>query len=115
MSANYPLGLPEDELMTWQFVLPSSLRADINFINYTKPNCERKYERVEYSLPNYSPDARVLSLDDVQPVNLPGSFNLSLYGCDQDDVKPGLLRLLFKVIVNYPKNEESKQPFFSLL
>ncbi|XP_034260047.1 CUB domain-containing protein 1-like isoform X1 [Pantherophis guttatus] len=107
MSANYPLGLPEDELMTWQFVLPSSLRADINFINYTKPNCERKYERVEYSLPNYSPDARVLSLDDVQPVNIPGSFNLSLYGCDQDDMKPGFLRLLFKVIVNYPKNEEN--------
>ncbi|XP_013926430.1 PREDICTED: CUB domain-containing protein 1 isoform X2 [Thamnophis sirtalis] len=106
MSANYPLGLPEDELMTWQFVLPSSLRADINFINYTKPNCERKYVRVEYSLPDYSPDTRVLSLDDVQPVNIPGSFNLSLYGCDQDD-SSGLLRLLFKVIVNYPKNEEN--------
>ncbi|XP_070583454.1 CUB domain-containing protein 1 isoform X2 [Erythrolamprus reginae] len=106
MSANYPLGLPEDELMTWQFVLPSSLRADINFINYTKPNCERKYERVEYSLPDYSPDARVLSLDEVQPVNIPGSFNLSLYGCDQDGVKPEL-RLIFKVIVNYPKNEEN--------
>ncbi|KAM3821365.1 CUB domain-containing protein 1 isoform 2-T2 [Vipera latastei] len=107
MSANYPLGLPEDELMTWQFVLPSSLRADISFINYTKPNCERKYERVEYSLPDYFPDTRVLSLNDVQPVNIPGSFNLSLYGCDQDDVKPGLLRLLFKVVVDYPKNEEN--------
>ncbi|XP_039192057.1 CUB domain-containing protein 1 isoform X3 [Crotalus tigris] len=106
MSANYPFGLPEDELMTWQFVLPSSLRADINFINYTKPNCERKYERVEYSLPDYFPDTRVLRLDDVQPVNIPGSFNLSLYGCDQDDVKPGLLSLLFKVVVDYPKNEE---------
>ncbi|KAK9396485.1 CUB domain-containing protein 1 [Crotalus adamanteus] len=107
MSANYPFGLPEDELMTWQFVLPSSLRADINFINYTKPNCERKYERVEYSLPDYFPDTRVLRLDDVQPVNIPGSFNLSLYGCDQDDVKPGLLSLLFKVVVDYPKNEEN--------
>ncbi|KAG8139363.1 hypothetical protein E2320_002134, partial [Naja naja] len=107
MSANYPFGLPEDELMTWQFVLPSSLRADINFINYTKPNCERKYERVEYSLLDYFPDARVLPLDDVQPVNIPGSFNLSLYGCDQDDVNPGLLRLLFKVVVDYPKNEEN--------
>ncbi|XP_026534265.1 CUB domain-containing protein 1 isoform X1 [Notechis scutatus] len=107
MSANYPFGLPEDELMTWQFVLPSSLRADINFINYTKPNCERKYERVEYSLPDYFPDSRVLPLDDVQPVNIPGSFNLSLYGCDQDDVNPGLLRLLFKVVVDYPKNEEN--------
>ncbi|ETE62425.1 CUB domain-containing protein 1 [Ophiophagus hannah] len=100
-------SIQQDELMTWQFVLPSSLRADINFINYTKPNCERKYERVEYSLPDYFPDARVLPLDDVQPVNIPGSFNLSLYGCDQDDVNPGLLRLLFKVVVDYPKNEEN--------
>ncbi|KAM6451291.1 CUB domain-containing protein 1 isoform 2-T2 [Liasis olivaceus] len=108
MSANYPSGLPEDELMTWQFVLPSNLRADIHFINYTKPNCERKYERVEYFLPDYfsGPDVRVLSLNDVQPVNIPGSFNLSLQGCDQDDLKPGALSLLFKVVVDYPKNEE---------
>ncbi|KAM6451290.1 CUB domain-containing protein 1 isoform 1-T1 [Liasis olivaceus] len=109
MSANYPSGLPEDELMTWQFVLPSNLRADIHFINYTKPNCERKYERVEYFLPDYfsGPDVRVLSLNDVQPVNIPGSFNLSLQGCDQDDLKPGALSLLFKVVVDYPKNEEN--------
>ncbi|XP_061442907.1 CUB domain-containing protein 1 isoform X2 [Rhineura floridana] len=105
MSANYPLGLPEDELMTWQFVIPSNLRAHVFFRNYTKPNCERKYERLEYCLPGHEP--KTLPLNAVQPVNIAGSFNLSLQGCDQDDRKPGALSLLFNVEVRYPENEEN--------
>ncbi|XP_044312163.1 CUB domain-containing protein 1 isoform X1 [Varanus komodoensis] len=106
MSANYPLASPEDELMTWIFVVPSNLRAHVRFLNYTKPNCERKYERVEYGLPPpYSPhEVKVLQLNEVQPVNIAGNFNLSLHGCDQDNRNPGSLSLLFQVDVRYPIN-----------
>ncbi|KYO43329.1 CUB domain-containing protein 1 [Alligator mississippiensis] len=61
MSPNYPLGFPEDELMTWQFVVPSNLR-----------------------------------------------------GCDQDAQNPGILRLLFQVIVQHPQNEENVTYFIDL-
>uniref|UniRef100_A0A6J0URK1 CUB domain-containing protein 1 isoform X1 n=1 Tax=Pogona vitticeps TaxID=103695 RepID=A0A6J0URK1_9SAUR len=107
MSANYPLGMPEDELMTWQFVIPGNLRADIFIRNYSKPKCERKFERLDYSLPpSYSNNKlEGVSLDAEQPSNIPGSFNLSLQGCDQDDRNPGALSLLFDVVVRYPKNE----------
>ncbi|XP_048367705.1 CUB domain-containing protein 1 [Sphaerodactylus townsendi] len=106
MSANYPNGFPEDELMTWQFVIPPAMRASVFFLNYTKPNCERKEQRLEYSLPgNDNPE--VYSLKDTQPMNIPGSFSLSLQGCDQDDGNPGALRLLFKVDVHSPKNENN--------
>ncbi|XP_054848078.1 CUB domain-containing protein 1 [Eublepharis macularius] len=106
MSANFPLGFPEDELMTWQFVVPHTLRASVFFLNHTKPNCERKEPRLEYFLPgNNNPE--IYSWKGGQPINIPGSFSLSLQGCDQDDTDPGALRLLFKVDVHYPKNEEN--------
>nr|XP_056713040.1 CUB domain-containing protein 1 [Euleptes europaea] len=106
MSANYPWGFPEDELMTWQFVFPPTLRASVFFLNHTKPNCERKEQRLEYFLPGYD-NPEVYSLKDAQPMNIPGSFNLSLQGCDQDDTTPEALRLLFKVDVHSPKNEDN--------
>ncbi|KAL8165515.1 UNVERIFIED_CONTAM: hypothetical protein K2H54_046689 [Gekko kuhli] len=106
MSANYPLGFPEDELMTWQFIVPPTLRASVVFLNHTKPNCERKEQRLEYFLPGYD-NPEVYSLNDAQPMSIPGNFSLSLQGCDQDDQNPGALRLLFKVDAHYPKNEEN--------
>ncbi|XP_015271877.1 PREDICTED: CUB domain-containing protein 1 [Gekko japonicus] len=106
MSANYPSGFPEDELMTWQFIVPPSLRASVFFLNHTKPNCERKEQRLEYLLPGYD-NPEVYSLNDAQPMSIPGNFSLSLQGCDQDDQNPEALRLLFKVDVHYPKNEEN--------
>lgn len=111
MSANYPLGFPEDELMTWQFIVPPTLRASVFFLNYTKPNCERKEQRLEYFLPGYD-NPEVYLLKDSQPMNIPGNFNLSLQGCDQDNMNPGALRLLFKVDVHYPMNEDSKSLSF---
>ncbi|KAH0627242.1 hypothetical protein JD844_002748 [Phrynosoma platyrhinos] len=109
MSANYPLGFPEDELMTWQFVIPYNLRAHVFIRNYTRPNCERKFEKLEYFLPKLrsSHEVIVLGLDKPQPTNIPGSFNLSLQGCDQFDRNPGVLRLLFEVDVRYPNNEDN--------
>uniref|UniRef100_A0A8C4VR12 CUB domain containing protein 1 n=1 Tax=Gopherus evgoodei TaxID=1825980 RepID=A0A8C4VR12_9SAUR len=107
MSANYPLGFPEDELMTWQFVVPSNLRSSVLFRNYSLSNCERKEERVEYYLPAVYSSPEVLKLSDKQPANIPGNFNLSLQGCDHDDQNPGILSLLFQIVVQHPQNEEN--------
>ncbi|KAM6103425.1 CUB domain-containing protein 1 isoform 2-T2 [Theristicus caerulescens] len=107
MSPNYPLGFPEDELMTWQFVIPSNMRASVFFHNYSLSNCERKEERVEYYLPGSLSNPEVFKLSDSQPANIAGSFNLSLQGCDQDTQNPGILRLLFQVVVQHPQVDES--------
>lgn len=118
MSANYPSGLPEDELMTWQFVMPGNLRADVIIRNYTKPKCERKFVRLEYCLPRLcsSHEFDGLPLGMLQPSNVAGNFNLSVQGCDQYDQNPGALSLLFDVVVRYPKNEGSKWAFsFSVI
>ncbi|NXS51712.1 CDCP1 protein, partial [Brachypteracias leptosomus] len=107
MSPNYPLGFPEDELMTWEFVVPSNMRASVFFHNYSLSNCERKEERVEYHIPGSPSNPEVFQLGDSQPANIPGSFNLSLQGCDQDAQNPGVLRLLFQVIVQHPQVDEN--------
>ncbi|NWV29478.1 CDCP1 protein, partial [Origma solitaria] len=107
MSPNYPLGFPEDELMTWQFVIPSNMRASVFFHNYSLSNCERKEERVEYYIPGSPSNPEVFKLSDSQPANIAGSFNMSLQGCDQDAQNPGILRLLFQVIVQHPQVDEN--------
>ncbi|NWU99911.1 CDCP1 protein, partial [Upupa epops] len=107
MSPNYPLGFPEDELMTWQFVVPANMRASVFFHNYSLSNCERKEERVEYYIPGSPSNPEVFKLSDSQPANIAGSFNLSLQGCDQDAQNPGILRLLFQVVVQLPQINEN--------
>ncbi|NWI85086.1 CDCP1 protein, partial [Pitta sordida] len=107
MSPNYPLGFPEDELMTWQFVVPSNMRASVFFHNYSLSNCERKEERVEYYLPGSLSNPEVFKLTDSQPANIAGNFNMSLQGCDQDAQNPGILRLLFQVVVQHPQLDEN--------
>ncbi|NXO81714.1 CDCP1 protein, partial [Sitta europaea] len=107
MSPNYPLGFPEDELMTWQFVIPPSMRASVFFHNYSLSNCERKEERVEYYIPGSPSNPEVFRLSDSQPANIAGSFNMSLQGCDQDAQNPGILRLLFQVVVQHPQVDEN--------
>ncbi|KAM5234161.1 CUB domain-containing protein 1 isoform 2-T2 [Hipposideros larvatus] len=105
MSANYPGGFPEDELMTWQFVIPPHLRASVSFLQFNVSNCEKKEERVEYYIPGSTTNPEVFKLADKQPGNMAGNFNLSLQGCDQDAQNPGILRLKFQVLVQHPQNE----------
>ncbi|XP_053785995.1 CUB domain-containing protein 1 isoform X1 [Desmodus rotundus] len=107
MSANYPDGFPEDELMTWQFVIPAPLRASVSFLQFNVSNCERKEERVEYYIPGSTTNPEVFKLADEQPGNMAGNFNLSLQGCDQDAQNPGILRLKFQVLVQHPQRESN--------
>ncbi|MEE6465814.1 hypothetical protein FKM82_006710 [Ascaphus truei] len=99
LSANYDLGFPEDELMTWQFIVPPNHRASVQFLNYTLPNCDRKTESVEYYLPESYTNPVKLDLQKKQPASIGSNFNMSLQGCDMDDKNPGALRLLFTVTV----------------
>ncbi|XP_055985332.1 CUB domain-containing protein 1 [Sorex fumeus] len=108
MSANYPEGFPEDELMTWQFIIPAHLRASVSFLQFNVSNCEKKEERVEYYIPGSTTNPEVFKLQDKQPGNMAGNFNLSLQGCDQDAQNPGILRLQFQVLVQHPQNESNK-------
>ena len=108
MSANYPAGFPEDELMTWQFVIPAPLRASVSFLQFNVSNCGKKEERVEYYIPGSTTNPEVFKLEDQQPGNMAGNFNLSLQGCDQDAQNPGILRLQFQVSVQHPQNDSSK-------
>ncbi|XP_030059454.1 CUB domain-containing protein 1 [Microcaecilia unicolor] len=105
LSANYPLGFPEDELMTWQFVVPHNHRASIHFINHTSPNCEKKEERVEYYLPGSHSNPEVFKLVETQPANIAGNFNMSLQSCDLDDQIPGALNLQFRITVQLSPQE----------
>ncbi|XP_032314919.1 CUB domain-containing protein 1 isoform X1 [Camelus ferus] len=108
MSANYPDGFPEDELMTWQFIVPAHLRASVSFLHFSVSNCVKKEERVEYYIPGSTTNPEVFKLEDKQPGNMAGNFNLSLQGCDQDAQNPGILRLQFQVLVQRPQNESNK-------
>ncbi|XP_007947889.2 CUB domain-containing protein 1 [Orycteropus afer afer] len=108
MSANYPDGFPEDELMTWQFIIPLHLRASVSFLTVNVSNCVKKEERVEYYIPGSTTNPEVFKLRDQQPGNMAGNFNLSLQGCDQDPQNPGILRLQFQVLVQHPQNESNK-------
>ncbi|XP_060060836.1 CUB domain-containing protein 1 isoform X2 [Erinaceus europaeus] len=108
MSANYPEGFPEDELMTWQFIIPAHLRASVSFLDFSMSNCEKKEERVEYYIPGSATNPEVFKLGDKQPGNMAGNFNLSLQGCDQDAQNPGLLRLQFQVLVQHPHKESNR-------
>ncbi|XP_006893112.1 PREDICTED: CUB domain-containing protein 1 [Elephantulus edwardii] len=108
MSPNYPGGFPEDELMTWQFVVPAHLRATVTFLTVNVSNCIKKEERVEYYIPGSTTNPEVFKLQGPQPGNMAGSFNLSLQGCDQDAQDPGILRLRFQVLVQRPQTDSNK-------
>ncbi|XP_028606470.2 CUB domain-containing protein 1 isoform X4 [Podarcis muralis] len=106
ISANYPVGLPENELVAWQFVIPFNLRARISILNYTTAKCERNFQTVEYQLPGQHPQE--LTPKEGQSVVLAGNFNLSMQGCKQYQQNAGAHNLHFKVFVQRPENEESK-------
>lgn len=107
MSANYPLGFPNDQLMTWHFEIPAHLRAYVLFLNYTTATCKWREQKVEYYLPGSGSKGEVYSLNDAQPVNIPGTFNFTLQACDQEPQSVRFLSLIFKVVVQYPQNEQN--------
>ncbi|CAH2283197.1 Hypothetical predicted protein [Pelobates cultripes] len=104
MSANYPQGFPNNELMTWQFIIPQNHRASVQFINYTLPNCYMKEQRVEYDLPLSNNNPEVFQFDAIQPGNIGSNFNLSLENCELESQNPKALTLVFNVTVQKATN-----------
>lgn len=86
--------LPNDNVMTWNFVVPPKHNFSINFFDTTKPECQKKEVKVTYKQDNKPPIDKALT--DVQPTNYQGSFSLSLTNCDS--AKKGLF-LGYKVSV----------------
>ncbi|KAM4029608.1 CUB domain-containing protein 1 isoform 2-T2 [Anomaloglossus baeobatrachus] len=85
LSANYPNPFPNNEEMTWKFVLPENHAAIVYFLNYTRPMCKKKEDSVVYRLPH----PIFLKLMENQPANIPGNFNFSLINCEVDQQMTG--------------------------
>ncbi|XP_035276344.1 CUB domain-containing protein 1-like [Anguilla anguilla] len=96
-SPNYPVSFPDDDLMTWDFEVPSLHNYTVRFLNYTEPQCIKKDVSVEYHRTGNIFIGKTLR--DPQPANRQGNFSLTLRNCEMDTkVKPGLT-LNFQVSV----------------
>nr|XP_005999054.1 PREDICTED: CUB domain-containing protein 1 isoform X1 [Latimeria chalumnae] len=100
-SPNYPLGFPDDELMTWKFLVPPTYSASILFLNYSHPDCIKDEAQVEYYLPNFDANPRVMRLVDRQPAGIPGNFDLLLRNCEADKQSSQSLSLHFKIELHH--------------
>ncbi|XP_033855278.2 CUB domain-containing protein 1-like [Acipenser ruthenus] len=98
LSPNYPLSFSDDDIMSWMFTVPENNKADVLFLNYTQPNCDKKREGVEYVLPG-SQFTSGKSLTDQQPSSIRGNFKMQLENCEMVKSNPGRLSLEFRVEV----------------
>ncbi|XP_041104316.1 CUB domain-containing protein 1-like [Polyodon spathula] len=96
LSPNYPLSFSDDDLMSWMFTVPENNKAAVVFLNYTQPNCDKKSERVEYTLAGYQSTIGK-SLTDQQPSFIHTNFEMQLENCKMDKSDPGKLSLEFRV------------------
>ncbi|XP_051872193.1 CUB domain-containing protein 1 isoform X2 [Pristis pectinata] len=87
MSANWPQGFPNDELMTWTFAVPSNHHANVTVENFTLPSCVKR-EAGWFFGPS------VLGKKSNQ---FHKSFMLTLQNCDMDSSSATGLTLRFKV------------------
>ncbi|XP_067853792.1 CUB domain-containing protein 1-like [Heptranchias perlo] len=98
MSANWPLGFPNDELMTWQFFIPSKYHANVTIENFTLPKCVKREAGMYYGP----------SLLGKKANKFHTRFMLTLQNCDMDRSNPTRLTLRFKVelFTNYGERLE---------
>ncbi|KAJ8395771.1 hypothetical protein AAFF_G00028180 [Aldrovandia affinis] len=98
-SANYPGNFPDDDLMMWDFKVPSNYNYTVQFLKYTAPRCLKKSVMVEYN----QEGGRFTSgrkLTDTQPTHQQGSFTMALTNCETDRRgNPPGLSLNFQVSV----------------
>ncbi|XP_041962885.1 CUB domain-containing protein 1a isoform X1 [Alosa sapidissima] len=83
-SPDYPSSFPDDDLMTWNFNVPSGHEATVQFLDYSEPRCLKKEPGAEYK---YEDLTVVRKLSDKQPTGEEGSFALSLRNCEMDVVR----------------------------
>ncbi|KAJ8268279.1 hypothetical protein COCON_G00134510 [Conger conger] len=98
-SANYPDNFPDDDLMMWDFSIPSNYNYSVNFLKHTAPPCLKKDVMLEYQREGgkYTLGSK---LTDIQPQDQQGSFTMSLTNCETDRRgNPPGLSLHFQVSV----------------
>ncbi|KAJ8354306.1 hypothetical protein SKAU_G00218730 [Synaphobranchus kaupii] len=96
-SPNYPGSFPDDDLMTWEFHVPSQHNITVRFLKYTEPRCVKKDVVVEYRRTGSAFIGK--SLVDPQPSNRQGNFSLSLRNCEMVKKDTPGLTLHFQVSV----------------
>uniref|UniRef100_A0A8C8IH22 CUB domain containing protein 1a n=1 Tax=Oncorhynchus tshawytscha TaxID=74940 RepID=A0A8C8IH22_ONCTS len=97
LSANYPRGFPDDDLMRWDFTVPGMHNYTVNFLNHTESLCQKKEVMVMYHKARGKVGIQK-TLADPQPTHRQGSFTMTLFNCETDRTKPGL-SLKFRVSV----------------
>ncbi|KAJ8290842.1 hypothetical protein GJAV_G00018230 [Gymnothorax javanicus] len=86
-SPNYPHSFPDDDLMTWDFQIPTQHNFTMRILDFTEPRCIKKDVVVEYHTVDNPKIMKMFigkSLRDPQPVNRPGNFSLSLRNCEME-------------------------------
>ncbi|XP_067905990.1 CUB domain-containing protein 1-like [Heterodontus francisci] len=87
MSANWPMGFPNDELMTWKFSVPSRYHANVTKENYTLPTCVKREAGMYYGP----------SMLGKKASKFYKNFMLTLQNCDMDRTSTEVLTLRFKI------------------
>uniref|UniRef100_A0A674BR97 CUB domain containing protein 1 n=1 Tax=Salmo trutta TaxID=8032 RepID=A0A674BR97_SALTR len=97
LSANYPRGFPDDDLMRWDFTVPGMHNYTVSFLNHTESLCRKKEVMVMYHKARGKVGIQK-TLADPQPTHRQGSFTMTLFNCETDRTKQGL-SLKFRVSV----------------
>ncbi|KAK0140712.1 CUB domain-containing protein 1 [Merluccius polli] len=80
LSPNYPESFPDDDVVEWEFEVPSKHSAAVRVVNHTQPACRKKETGVEYH--GVGRQALVLGLADPQPAKTLQNFTLTLRNCE---------------------------------
>ncbi|XP_066538443.1 CUB domain-containing protein 1a [Hoplias malabaricus] len=80
-SPNYPNSFPDDDEVTWSFLVPPKYYTTMRIQNYTETKCRKQDVRLEYQL---NGKRMVKMLSDAQLSEYPGPFNLTLQNCKME-------------------------------
>uniref|UniRef100_A0A8C7HCB5 CUB domain containing protein 1a n=1 Tax=Oncorhynchus kisutch TaxID=8019 RepID=A0A8C7HCB5_ONCKI len=89
LSANYPRGFSDNDLMRWDFMVPGMHNYTVTFLNYTAPLCRKKKVMVIYDKEGEEVGIQK-TLVDPQPTHRQGSFTMTMFNCETDKTKQGL-------------------------
>ncbi|XP_041039113.1 CUB domain-containing protein 1-like [Carcharodon carcharias] len=99
MSANWSGGFPNDELMSWNFSVPSHYHATVTVEISTLPKCVKR----TVELCNGPP------LHEMMTKKYEADFGLTLQNCDTDQTSSEVLTFMFKVeLFHYGERFEIK-------
>ncbi|XP_030644292.1 CUB domain-containing protein 1 [Chanos chanos] len=76
---NYPKGIPTEDLVRWNFGVPTMHNFSVTFLQQTEPQCTSGTVGLEYQQGNKQPIKKLLT--DPQPANQQGNFSLTLSNC----------------------------------